>query len=225
MGGGLLVTASRQNEYWRPEPLWKGMTAFILAGGPSLKDFDVTRLQGRMTIAINSSCLIAPWADILYFIDSSWWDNHRDIVMKWPGLVFTDSRRAKGEAPDRLMRLQHEQRQDFPPPGSPVIRYGRSSGHMAVSLSVALGCKRIVLLGYDMKISGNRSHHHDDPTYRNNEDNLKHLANTYASSFVPSFRGWHAAAKNLGVDVVNATPDSALQEFPFVDIKDELRAA
>jgi hypothetical protein len=213
---------SRQNEYWTPKPLWKAETAFILAGGPSLRDFDVSRLQGRMVMVINSSCYIAPWADILYFIDSSWWDNHRDIVMNWPGLVMTDSRRAKGEAPDRLHRLQHEQRHNFPPPGSPAIRYGRSSGHMAVSLAVSLGCARIVLLGYDMKVSGDRSHHHDDPTYRNSEENLKFLSETYSSTFIPSFKGWHQAGLKAGVDIVNATPDSALQEFPFVNIEEEL---
>ncbi len=208
----------RDNEFWPPPPLWRGETAFLLAGGPSLAGFDCERLRGRHVIAINSSCHRAPWAEILFFHDNAWFEPHREIVENWPGLVVTVSRQAKGALPDKVKRVEMIERPNFTV-GQSVLKAGRSSGHSAVSLAIALGASRVVLLGYDMRIVAlpdgtTRSHHHDD--YSTTDAAL------YARDFLIHFTGWHAAAQAVGAEVVNATPGSALTEFPMVDIAGEL---
>ena len=95
-----------------------------------------------------------------------------------------------------------------------AIRRGRSSGHTAVALAIAMQARLVVLLGFDMRGLNGRSHFHD--RYRNND-----LA-MYAREFVPSFDGWDAAARALDVTVLNATPGSALDEFRKVNLADVL---
>lgn len=204
----------RGNEFWTPEPIWRGETAFLLAGGPSLKGMDVDRLRGRRVMAINTAAYLAPWADVLFFTDNGWFESNTEAVAQWGGEVMTLSRHAKRKVPDRVKRLKTEHRPDFPPLGCSVIRQGRSSGHTAVALAVALGANRVVLLGYDMRIVDGASHFHD--RYRNGDLEL------YARDFIPAFDGWRAAAEAAGVTVVNATPGSALTEFETTTVEAEI---
>jgi len=92
-----------------------------------------------------------------------------------------------------------------------VIQQGRSSGHTAVSLAVAFRAATVVLLGFDMRVVDGREHHHDEYT---GERDL----GQYATDFVPAFNGWREAALAREVTIVNATPGSALHEFPMVSL-------
>lgn len=204
------MSRHRAEEYWTPPTIWKGETAFCIAGGPSLRGADLSALKGQHAIAVNSSCHIAPWAEVLFFTDNSWFEKHEQIVADWPGTVVTCSRAAKVKWPDRVERVLGETRPDFPPPGSSIIRQGRSSGHTAVALAVAMAARRIVLLGYDMRIVDGRSHHHDDYACRD--------ARVYENEFLPGFDGWAETAAKHGAEIVNATPGSAVTQFPMRDL-------
>lgn len=215
--------ASREFEYWTPEPIWKGEPAFVLASGPSLTHAVVEKVRRRHTIAVNSSCLLAPWAEVLFFTDSSWYEQHRDIVANWPGLVICMSRTAKRELPDKVKRVLGEGDPDLPPSfhRRGAIQQGRSSGHSALSLSVALGAKPNIMLGFDMRLVDGRQHCHSDYGARD----VKAEADTYRLNFVPGFAGWNAAAIAGGTEILNATPGSAVTEFPMVDLDEVLTCA
>lgn len=212
---------NRDFEYWLPEPLFKGETVFCLASGPSLTQAICDRVRGRRTIVINSSCTLAPWADVLFFTDSGWFQLHRSIVEEWPGLVISMSRTAKRELPNKVRRIRGWSdptlpKGVFPVPGAPHVRQGRSSGHTAISLAIALGAIRVVMLGYDMRLIGDREHHHSE--YIRQPRNLA----IYKDDFVPAFKGWHQNALDVGVEIVNCTPGSAVTEFPFADLDEVL---
>lgn len=98
----------------------------------------------------------------------------------------------------------------FPAP-APEIWGGRSSGHTAVSLAIAMGAARVVLIAYDMRLVESREHFHAD--YRGGRD-----LTIYEKEFVPGFTGWNEAAKANGVEILNCTPGSAITEFPFADL-------
>ncbi len=220
----IIERACREFEYWIPEPLFWGETVFCLASGPSLTPEIAARIRGRRSIVVNCSCRIAPWADVLYFTDSSWYEERRELVAAFPGLVVSMSRTAKRELPDKVRRIEGVGDPStmlpgyFPLPGARVVRQGRTSGHTAVALAIALGASRVVLVGYDMRLVDGREHHHAEYTGPRDLDQ-------YAREFVPAFNGWAADAKKLGVDVVNATPFSAVTEFPFVSLDEELACA
>lgn len=211
---------SREFEFWTPEPIFAGETVFVLASGPSLTPEICERIKGRSALAINSSCMLAPWAD-LYFTDSSWYGERREIVANWPGRVFSMSKTAKRELPDKVLRVKGEGDPSFPvtsfpPLGSPVIRQGRTSGHTGISLLVSLAAATVALVGFDMRTVEGREHCHSE--YKGNRD-----LSVYATDYVPAFAGWDAAARAAGTKIMNCTPWSAITEFEFADLDEVLR--
>lgn len=229
-----------EEDFWTPEPIFRGKRVFILASGPSLTPEVCEAVRGQPAIVVNSSCRAAPWADVLYFTDSGWFEHidngrnlalfedgtpRRKVVEEWPGLVVSMSRRAKLALPDKVKRVKGEMRPDFPRLGAAVIRQGRSSGQTAISLGIAMGAAEEVLLGFDMRVVDGREHHHDDYSGRPRD------LTVYDAAFVPAFGGnpnmpgWNRAALSAGCTVLNATPGSALTEFPMVDLATVLAKA
>ncbi len=103
----------------------------------------------------------------------------------------------------------------FPPAGSREIWGGRSSGHTAISLAIAMGAKRVAMVGYDMRVVGGREHFHAD--YKGGRD-----LSIYANEFVPGFNGWNESAWASGCEVLNCTPGSAVTEFATANLEDVL---
>lgn len=212
--------ATREFEYWTPDQVFAGETVFCLASGPSLTQEIVDKIRGPRTIVVNTSVNLAPWADVLFFTDSGWYEPRRELVANFAGLVISMSATAKRELPDKVKRVQgigDPQGGCFPKLGSPGVRQGRSSGHTAVGLAIALGASRVILVGYDMRMVGGREHHHSE--YSGPRD-----LDQYAREFVPAFNGWNEDAHKVGVKILNATPLSAVREFPMVNLEEVLNA-
>lgn len=233
MDRSALAGVSREYEYWAPEPIFDGQTVYCLASGPSLTREVADQVKGRPTIVVNSSCNLAPWATVLYFTDCSWYEPRRQLVADWQGHVATMCNTAKREMPDKVWRIKTCGDPDlpceFPAVGSGLVRQGRSSGHTAISLAIAMGAARPVLLGYDCRVVAGREHCHDEYlvggrlTYDvEKEDPRWNNKREYSSVFVPGYRGWNDAAARAGVQILNATPGSAITEFPFIDLVDTL---
>ncbi|RWQ16097.1 hypothetical protein [Mesorhizobium sp.] len=206
-------------EFWAPEPIFHGQTVLVVGGGPSLKGFDFGRLRNHHCIAVNASGYDVPWADILLFHDNSWFeeDRNRALVDGWNSQVVTASRHAKRTAPERVLRVEIAERPDFPVGHAP-IKAGRSSGQTAVSLAVTMGAATVALLGFDMKADGGVTHYHvGRPLYT--KEHAARTVSEYAASFLPAWTGWNEAAVKAGCRILNATPGSALTEFPAVDLE------
>ena len=90
---------------------------------------------------------------------------------------------------------------------------GQCSGFAAISFALHLGFKRLVLVGFDMRIVDGQRHFFGDHPLP--------LRNTDASQFVTDFE---RAAKALPADIqiTNATPHSALRCFPYRPLEDVL---
>jgi hypothetical protein len=71
------------------------------------------------------------------------------------------------------------------------------------------------MLGFDCRMTEGRSHAHE--AYRHSDDNA-------FVNWLPAWRGWRAAAEKLGVRIVNAAPDSAIDEFDKTSLTEELRS-
>lgn len=218
MGSPQVSTANLRADdaFWEPVPvLYPGATIFVLGSGPSLNKTDVDKLKGRIVIAANSACLLAPWAQVLFFIDTGWYQTHKTIIKEWPGIVVTMSRTAKKELPLRCHRVNGQLTNHFPKPGSDKIRSGRNSGQIGFSLAVAFGAAKVVGLGFDMRPVNGKSHFHNDYPRQTH-------AATFTNEFLPAFAGWNQQALDIGVQIFNATPHSALTEFPFVNLDEFL---
>lgn len=155
------------------------MKAFIIGGGTSLINFDFDRLKDKDVIAINSAILNVPFAKyfitvdytFLYKIDLkkfSKFKAHKYFVADLHFPFMTD---IDGEIRD--LRLRHPYDLSL---FDTVIkahshkgigynfddfRTGLNSGFCGMQLAIALGYRKIYLLGMDFAITGDKTHYHD----------------------------------------------------------------
>jgi len=197
---------------------WPGATVVILASGPSLTVADCTRVQAwrdgdiRRAIAINTTFRMAPWADALYGCDARWWQlYHAEVERTFRGALWSQDELAKRLGVNHIR--SENARGLGKKPG--VIHQGGNSGYQAVNLAYQAGAKRIVLLGFDMRDHGTKTHHHaDHPTGLNTQPNY--------AQWIADFNLMARELRGEGVDVVNATPGSALTCFPMAKLEDAL---
>ena len=89
--------------------IWKGGTAFILGGGPSLSKVNLDSIKNRNIIAVNNSYgypvfgrgrksgdgwleqteryISHDWVDIVWFGDGVWFDRHRIFLKDFKGII------------------------------------------------------------------------------------------------------------------------------------------
>jgi hypothetical protein len=206
--------AERESDKWAGLH-WPGETVFIFAGGPSLtaEQCESVRDRGR-SIAINTSFRLAPWADVLYACDLQWWERYIDEAREsFRGQLWTLDADAH-----RKFGIKHVESRPSPGLGKQkgVIHQGRNSGYQAVNLAYQARAKRIVLLGFDMKAQGKKKHWHGDHPGR-----LNHPL-PYAS-WIQAFETMARDLRAENVEVLNATPGSALKCFTQVSLDECLQ--
>lgn len=215
---------------WVATPIWKGERCFILGGGPSLKGFDASVLRGKgRVLVVNDSWRLAPWFDCLYFTDPTWYQqqlgfdrwaldmsiNFGQIIYKRM-LVNGDTGSAFAEHPQvRQLKFSGAMGLETDPA---KLRHGCNSVYAAMNLAYHFGVNQIVLLGVDMRIiPGQRTHWHDEE-----RANAPTFADIIKQSMLPKFQTLAEPLKAAGVEVLNATPESALTVWPLVALEDIL---
>lgn len=95
------------------------------------------------------------------------------------------------------------------------INHGMNSGYQAIGLAYQFGAERIILIGYDMQHTGGQRHWHGDhPDGLTNATGVQKWATRFP-----------ALAKGLqieGVEVINASRETALTCFPRANLEDVL---
>lgn len=164
-------------------------------------------MQGRAAVvAVNNAFQLAPWADVLYAADASWWYAHAQQALAFEGLKVTaDPTLTYREV--RKVKQTGTEGYD-PTPGN--VRTGNNSGYQAVHVAIQAGAKRILLVGFDMK----GSHFFGAHKYP--------LRNPNADSFGRWIRRF-PALNGHGAEIINCTPDSALRGFPVMPLNEALQ--
>jgi hypothetical protein len=80
--------------------------------------------------------------------------------------------------------------------------HGGNSGLLAIELARVLGATKIVLLGYDCKVSGKSHWFGNHPEGFRNADGI--------DDWIVAFDQLDKAYKELGIDLVNCSLDTAL---------------
>jgi len=89
----------------------------------------------------------------------------------------------------------------------------RNSGLAAIKLAIQFGAERVVLVGYDCQHTGGQKHWHGDhPKSLGNAGSVQHWPMRFAGF----------ARKLSGVEIVNASRETALGCFPRMDLEDAL---
>jgi len=196
-----------------------GATAFIVGGGPSAALADLGRLRGHPVVVINRSFDLVPWADVLFFADSRCWRWYKDGFESFAGRVVTVYERT----PLPVYPARFEQYRKARPPllsrDPNALALARTSMTGAINYLTLRGAARIVILGLDGKASPGpdgklRTHHHAPhprPPAPGGWD--KHGR---------ELRGILPCLRDLGVEVVNASPGSACDAFPVLTLDEAL---
>ena len=224
---------------WEVPQEWRGQTCVIIAGGPSLGDerrrmysYDLTELAyARLTqepepriITVNDSWRLFPMADVFYFCDASWWHqqcaSNRRTVDGLENFTRAANRgfwvTAGPQPPDHprvhALNLTGQRGMEDNPR---AMRHGSNSGYQAIHLAAHYGAKKIILLGFDMKPAA------DGRTHWHAESRPAQFDQTVAN-FLSHFPSLAAPLVQRGIEVINATPDSALKVWPCKTLQEAL---
>lgn len=185
----------------------------IIASGASLSDDDINYVHSLRhkceIIVINDNYKKAPWADYLYYCDLQWCRWHREAIKSFRGIVATCS---KGEA-DWHFNIGDEEGLSF---DDYTLNQGKNSGFQAINLACLMGANNIFLLGYDMKrcpITNKKHWFGDHPV----------AGFDLFDDFISLYDTMLDDLKTFGTRVINCNPNSALECFPKLSLKEVLR--
>jgi len=208
-------------EFFTIPRLAEGGTVVCIGGGPSLtrEDVEFACSHDAFILGINDAYRIAPRLDALYGCDARWWLWHPAAMELDCLLLSTAPELRSPKLNSQFDRLNIIGRGadlglDLRPDH---ICTGSSSGYQAIGVAVHCGARRIVLIGYDYFARPGRVHWFGDhPEVTPNAEQVFH------EMMAPKFSTLVEPLCSLGVEVWNATPDSALSQFPKVTIEEAL---
>lgn len=198
---------------WSIAREWEGETAFVLAGGASVRDLDLSPLKGRRVVAINSAWKSWPDVDFLFFADGRWWrDGNFEGAAGFAGKIITTAAACYG--PKNILRLGKVDPSNGLAKKPHQVAFSSSSVTGVINLLVHLGVARIVLLGVDGRLAGDGQKHHHGVKYP-----WAHVANCF-DRHVAEFLAVAPSIRAAGVEVINVNPDSAIDAWPKVPFQE-----
>lgn len=205
------------------KPRWSDLCV-VAASGPSLNGETAEVCKDLPVVAVNDAYRLFPFADVLYGCDGRWWDHHYGCK-EFAGERWSShgdrSHNEKRDVAERhglsLVRGRDGEGFSFDPA---FIHYGDNSGFQAVNLAIHFlgGIGRVVLVGFDMRMVAGKRHF-----FGEHPPTLTQTSVGY--SLWP--KRFEKASKMLppGIEIVNATPESALTCFPIMDLQQAVRIA
>jgi hypothetical protein len=216
-------------------------SCIIVGGGPSLRDFNFTRLKGHNTIVVNQAIFQVPDADYFITTDYTWvvksnilsnaglaqyYQNHLAekifiLALSEDRLKIIDEKHCVDTQYGLLYDLTVFDRVVRPVQYGGLGRtfeefhYGSDSGFAALQLAAILGYDKIYLLGFDFCTSGPYTHCHDDyssyPTHSNYEGRLTEFMIPYPEAF--------RILRERGIQIFSCSHISKLnQHLLYVDV-------
>ena len=227
--------------WWKVPKMWADSECWIIGGGFSmLHQFDVPEevihdvmehkktpsayspylkpLHDRHVIGINMSYQIGDWIDLMFFGDRSFFGRVKGDLPYFPGLKVTCASSfnqvKKVPGVKYMKRLARKRTYGISTvPGT--VCWNLNSGAAAISVAVQAGVKRIILLGFDMKPSEGKRHWHQLYGVAKNKSLPYH-------NHLKAFPKIAEDAQKLGVEILNASPDSAINDLKKVSVKEVL---
>jgi hypothetical protein len=211
--------------------IWPDSTVYIIGGGWSLRaDAGISEkasiataltmlseflkpIHNKRSIGVNDAFMLGDWVDVCWFGDNGWYEKNKTGLAEFAGLklhcVNSAIRKPGCHRLNRGKPYGLEARPGY-------ISWNHNSGASAINAAVHLGAKKIILLGFDMK----KSPGHKNNWHERHEKKDKRW-NPYPR-FMKGFPHIKREAKKMNVQIINATTDTDLKEFPIVPIKEAL---
>ena len=228
---------------WKIPLIWDGADVWIIGGGPSLtKQFGIPdkivqkvingsaspnvyspymeTLHDKHVIGINVAFLIGNWVDMVFFGDGNFFLQNFEKLAEFPGLkVSCDSKSSKYDWVKNMDRDGNKLLGLTTKPG--YVSWNHSSGAAAINVAANAGAKRIILLGFDMKLNDSDIQYWHD-LYGKGEMTERRRMGLPFDRHLKCFPVIAADAKVRGIEILNANPDSAIEQFPKFTVKELL---
>lgn len=215
---------------WKVPKMWPDSTVFIIGGGPSVKAEDLTPLHTRRVIGANNAYMLGNWVDVLWFGDRCWYDWHESRLPKFSGIIATCHQEHAGM--DRLGILyvdKHPKKTMGICKDPAYIAWNKNSGASAINLAIHFGAKRVVLLGFDMKVDENNETHWHGGHQQDRVEYLRGIRGIKIEQqkspyerFLKCFSYIADDASAMGIEIINTGLESAISEFKKMSLKEVL---
>jgi len=228
--------------------MWEGGDVWVIGGGPSLtKQFEIPEdivqrvlseelppstyspylasIHDKHVIGVNSAYLIGDWIDMVFFGDKGWWLSNRTRLAEFPGLkVSCHPKVGSSEfVTERIKFVGKDRSHTKGLSSSPnLISWNLNSGAAAINIAANTGAKRIILLGFDMRLGENNKQHWHGLYGSAKRANI----NPRKLPFNRHLRGFPTIAedaKKRDIEILNACPNSKIDCFRKVTVKEVLQ--
>lgn len=230
---------------WTVPKLWDGGECWIIGGGTSMpRQFHIPLdiinqvstgklpytaylpylepLKDKHVIGINNAYRLGSIIDVCFFGDCSWYLVHRIALASFDGLKVTCCNRFRQRSEKEMEGIKYLAKDKQVNHGISTnpqcVAWNNNSGAAAISLAHHLGVKRIYLLGFDMKLDNDKRFSHWHGSHN-------HAKKNFVPPFARHLKGFPSIAKhaqNLGLEIINTNPDSAIKEFKVVQVDEIL---
>lgn len=193
---------------------YRGMSGFVIGGGPSLKTIELTGLKGHcvvknrgVVIGVNKAYELTT-LDFLFFKDHWFWNEFRSELTRLSCVKMCPARirgKVKGLDPD-VLRIppSKNEKEVVPKSFASGVSMWNNAGVIALRIGYLLGLDPIYLLGIDLNQPGNFHDGYKDKAEDTTDKNMH--------EFLVAFLSTVGALKRKGVDVISCTEGSALNK-------------
>lgn len=197
--------------------LYAGLPIFIISTGTSLRGFDFSRLNGKITIGINR-VIEYYHPSILHFVDITAYRTHEKALRDYNGMIIAGPGAAPVDTHANIFEINQNVDTFRVPAGmtSTSKKVGRSfsdgwfgggAGTTALHTAILLGGNPIYLLGYD--------YYEDNGTHFDEYDESRNDKELY----VISYNGLEQISREEWLpEIYNCNPRSRVTCFPYADV-------
>lgn len=186
---------------------------YVIASGPSLKDFDFSRLPEGYRIGANKSAWLAD-CDALVTLDGRFWRGHQREIAAFKGDKYVTEKVVENQ-PTHGAHVAKRMRFNGMSESLDELT-GTNSGFAALNVAYLLGFTEIAMLGFDFRWEGGKSHFHDGYTWQNRQTH--HQLQRWAREF--DHTPGQFRAKNVNVINFIGPNGSSVTAFPTRPLSD-----
>lgn len=227
--------------------MWQGGDCWIIGGGPSLAEqFDIpeeviqnvkdgiaplqafspylSAIHKKHIIGINVAYMLGDWVDMMFFGDKRFFLERRRRLAEFPGLKVS-CHQTLNHARYKADRIKYLVKDRNKPKGisfdSRKVSWNANSGAAAISIAAHTGVSRIILLGFDMKMNDAEEQHWHKEYMKDKSYKMPPTKLPFERHLI-GFNHIMKDAKKLGIEIINACPDSAITQFRKTTVKELL---
>jgi len=229
---------------WQIPRMWDEGDVWIIGGGPSIpREFDIpdtiikavvsrraspniytpylAAIYDKHVIGINVAYLLGDWIDLVFFGDKGFFLAHQEGLSKFNGLRVSCHPTANDIDWVKFLPRDKEHRFGISS-NSRMVSWNGNSGAAAISIAAHAGARRIILLGFDMKLNETKDQHWHDVYGRGKARDEKKIMKMPFHRHLRAFPEIAKDAKRMGIEILNASPDSKIECFRKVSVKELL---